>query len=182
MGSDVTGTAGFDDAATPYDRSGLNRIRNVVIAAIVLIAVILLVVTFTRSGGSSSARGYIEKNYARTNSADVRGNKAYAAAIAPAAVASAVSRAQRPTDTRTASATSSTPGATSGEGRFLQYRDYIVAIFPDGSSNRSRITVSDDYRSGYSYYGGYIGRYWTPRPASGGSGSDFRGGGSGTGK
>lgn len=173
----MTDTAGFDDAA-PYDRSGLNRVRNVVIAGIVLIAVILLVVTFTRSGGSSSARGYIEKNYPRANSSDVRGNKAYVAAIAPAAVASAVSRAQRPTDSRTA-----TDISGQGQGRFLQYRDYIVAIFPDDNSpDRSRITVSDDYRSGYSYYGGYIGRYWTPRPASGGSGSDFRGGGSGTGK
>ncbi len=172
----MSDTAGFDDAS-PYDRSGIDRVRNIIIIVIALIAVILLVLTFTRSGGSSSsAKGYIEKNYQRTSSADVRGNRAYDAALAPAAVASAVSKAQRPTDTRTST------GTSGDEGRFLQYRDYIVAIFANGSSNRSRITVSDDYRSGYTYYGGYIGRYWTPRPASGGSGSDFRGGGSGTGK
>lgn len=181
----MTGFAGVGDTGDgSYDRRRLNRVRNLVIAVIVLIAVILLIVTFTRpAGASSSARGYIERTYSRVPSADVSRIRAYDAAVSPSAAQSAISKAQRPTDTRIASASSGLSAAGQQIGRFLQYRDYIVAIFPvAGSSNRSRVTVSDDYRSGYGYYGGYIGRYWTPRPATGGTGSDFRGGGSGAGK
>jgi hypothetical protein len=182
----VTEFAGFDGPGSggdgAYDRTRLNRVRNLIIAVIVLIAVILLIVTFTRpAGASTSARGHIEKTYTRVPSGDIRGNKAYTADIAPAAVVSAVAAAQRPTDTRTARYDFQGI-SSSDEGRFLQYPDYIVAVFPNGSPNRSRITVSDDYRSGYAFYGAYIGRYWTPRPATAGTGSDFRGGGSGTGK
>jgi hypothetical protein len=184
----MTGYAGFggaDSGDGSYDRRKLNRVRNLIIALIALVAIILLIVTFSRpAGASTSARGYIEKTYTRVPSADVNRIRAYDANVDPSAAQSAISRAQRPTDTRQASDSySGLSPAEATTGTFLQYRDYIVAIFPvAGSSNRSRVTISDDYRSGYGYYGGYIGRYWTPRPATGGTGSDFRGGGSGAGK
>ena len=180
--TDYAGLGGADSGDGSYDRRKLNRVRNFIIAVIAPVAIILLIVTFVRpAGASTSARGYIEKSYTRLPSGDIRGNTAYSADIAPAAVVSAVAAAQRPTDTR--SARYDYQGiSSSDEGRFLQYPDYIVAVFPNGSPNRSRITVSDDYRSGYAFYGAYIGRYWTPRPASAGTGSGFRGGGSGAGK
>ncbi|WP_052852337.1 DUF4247 domain-containing protein [Streptomyces avicenniae] len=63
---------------------------------------------------------------------------------------------------------------------FLRYDDDIVAISPRTDVPGGSSIDVDDYESGRSRYSSHVGHYW---PASQGrSGSDFRGGGPGSGK
>jgi hypothetical protein len=162
-----------------YDRRPLNRIRNGIIAAIVLVAVALLAFScVSGSSGSTNAKAYIQQNYQREAGLDESSVDAYVADGTPEQVADEISEIQQPVDRRTATDTAT---ATSGTGLFLQYPDYLVGLFPY-QDNKTRVMVSDDYESGYRHYSGFVGPLWVSRPNFSGGGSDYRGGGGGSGK
>jgi hypothetical protein len=165
--------------AGSYDRRPLNRIRNGIIAAIVLIAVALLAFScVSGSTSSTSARNYIQQNYQRTANLDESSVDAYIADGTPEQVAGEISGAQKPTDQRESTQTVAGVTAT---GLFMQYPDYLVGLFPY-EDNKTRVMLSDDYESGYRHYGGFVGGFWVSRPNYSGGGSDYRGGGGGSGK
>ncbi|MBT0567003.1 DUF4247 domain-containing protein [Williamsia sp. CHRR-6] len=168
-GGGFDGTDGSDD-----DRARrLKKIRNLIIIAITLVAVVALAFSCSRSSSGSDARAYISKNYSRASSLDAPGITAYTTGKSTSSVLKAVRKAERPIDSRRASSAGQT-------GDFLQYNRYIVAVFPRGSG--SQVTISRDYDSGYRHYNSYVGGFWVSRPNFSSTGSDFRGGGSGTGK
>ncbi|MEO9326562.1 DUF4247 domain-containing protein [Gordonia aurantiaca] len=170
-------------SSTPGDdaRRRLNRIRNIIIGVIVVITIFALIgacgARIVREGGlGGSARDFISQNYQRNAALDDGDVAAYLAEGTPAEVAEDIRDAERPTDQRTgASATGNIAGA-----QFLQYPDYLVALFPY-AANQTRVMLSRDYRSGYNRYHSYIGGFWVPTPGYSGSGSGNRGGGSGGG-
>jgi hypothetical protein len=160
----------YEHDAGNYDRRPLNRVRNGIIAAIVLIAVALL--AFSCVSGATSG------NSARNYNLDEGSVDAYIADGTPEKVAGQISKAQKPTDQR--QATQTVAGVTSS-GLFMQYPDYLVGLFPY-QGNKTRVMLSDDYETGYRHYGGFIGGFWVSRPGFSGGGSDYRGGGGGSGK
>lgn len=160
--------------------ANLRLIRNLLIGLIGLVTAVALMATCAIDGGfgSNSARGYIQSTYTRNAALDEgSATTGYVADGNVATVAHDISKAERPTDSR--------PGAKgfgNVEGaQFLQYPDYIVGLFPYGS-DKTRVMLSKDYRTGYNHYHGYIGSYWVPIPHYPGRGSTYRGGGSGSGK
>lgn len=169
------------DQPAPDPRRRLNRIRNIIIGVIVVITIFALLgacgARALRGGGlSGSARDYISQNYERNTTLDDGDVDAYVADGTPAEVAEDIRDAERPTDQR---------AGTSGTGnvagtQFLQYPDYLVALFPY-AANQTRVMLSRDYRSGYNRYHNYVGAFWVPTPGYSGSGSSNRGGGSGGG-
>jgi Domain of unknown function (DUF4247) len=162
-----------------YDRRPLNRIRNGIIAAIVLIAVALLAFScVSGSSGAADPRAYIQQNYQRETVLDESSVDAYIADGTPEQVADEISEVAQPVDRRTATDTATGSSAT---GLFLQYPDYLVGLFPY-EDNKTRVMLSDDYESGYRHYNGYVGPLWVSRPNYSGGGSDYRGGGGGSGK
>jgi hypothetical protein len=166
-------------SAGGYDRRPLNRIRNGIIAVIVLIAVALLAFScVSGTSGATDARAYIQQSYNRESSLDESSVDAYVADGTPEQVADEISAVAQPVDRRTA--TDTTTGS-SASGLFLQYPDYLVGLFPY-EGNKTRVMLSDDYESGYRHYSGYVGPLWVSRPNYSGGGSDYRGGGGGSGK
>lgn len=162
--------------STPDPRRKLFIVRNIIVGVIVVVAG-LAVFASCGSGVTSSARNYISGHYQRTGSLDELNQTAYVADGTPDQVAAQITTAERPNDSR-AGAT----GLGNVEGtRFLQYPDYLVALFPYGAA-KSKVMVSKDYTSGYHHYHNYVGGYWVPTPHYSGSGSGNRGGGSGSGK
>ncbi|GAB17560.1 hypothetical protein GOEFS_035_00920 [Gordonia effusa NBRC 100432] len=160
---------------TPDPRRKLFIVRNIIVGVIVLIAGLLVIGSC--GSGSTSARNYISGHYQRDASLDEANQTAYIADGTPDSVASAISNAERPTDNRSGATTA---GNISGT-RFLQYPDYLVALFPY-AAGKSKVMLSKDYTSGYHHYHNYVGGYWVPTPHYSGSGSGNRGGGSGSGK
>ncbi|MCK0516502.1 DUF4247 domain-containing protein [Williamsia sp. DF01-3] len=169
----------YDGDAGGYNRKPLNRIRNGIIAAIILVAVALLAFSCVSGGvASTSARSYIQQNYDRTPNLDEGSVDAYIADGTPEQVAGQIRGAQRPADQRQAT---QTVAGVPTSGLFMQYPDYLVGLFPY-ENNNTRVMLSDDYESGYRHYGGFIGGFWVSRPNFSGGGSDYRGGGGGSGK
>ncbi|KAF0971086.1 MULTISPECIES: DUF4247 domain-containing protein [Gordonia] len=169
------------DEPAPDPRRRLNRIRNIIIGVIVVITIFALVgacgARALRGGGlGGSARDHIAQNYERNTGLDEGDVDAYVAEGTPAEVADEIRDAERPTDQRAgASGTGNVAGT-----QFLQYPDYLVALFPY-AANQTRVMLSRDYRSGYNRYHNYVGAFWVPTPGYSGSGSSNRGGGSGGG-
>ncbi|MFW0789283.1 DUF4247 domain-containing protein [Gordonia sp. CPCC 205333] len=160
---------------TPDPRRKLFIVRNIIVGVIVVIAGLLMIGSC--GSGSTSARNYISGNYQRDASLDESNQTAYIADGTPDSVASAISNAERPTDSRAGATTTGNLAGT----RFLQYPDYLVALFPY-AAGKSKVMLSKDYTSGYHHYHNYVGGYWVPTPHYSGTGSGNRGGGSGSGK
>ncbi|WP_132991944.1 DUF4247 domain-containing protein [Gordonia zhaorongruii] len=165
-----------DDRGEEPDRSRRWRtVRTVAIVVAIVIAVFALAVTC--SSGNGDARNYVTSNYQRDASLDEGSVKAYVADGNPTKVADELSDEESPADRREgASGTGNVEGS-----RFLQYPDYLIALFPH-AGDKTRVMLSTDYRSGYHHYHSYVGAFWVPTPAFSGSGSGYRGGGSGAGK
>lgn len=166
---------------TPDPIRGLRRTRNIIIAVIAGVAALFLIGScgYSTIKGfiGSSARDYVTSNYQRQSSLDEGDVQAYVADGTPSEVAAQISDAEDPTDQRAGDA----GGAGNQAGtQFLQYPNYLIGMFPYGT-DKTRVMVSRDYRSGYNHYHNYVGGYWVPTPNFGGSGSDNRGGGSGGG-
>ncbi|GAB88981.1 DUF4247 domain-containing protein [Gordonia rhizosphera] len=173
--------AGFGPDEDP--RRGLRRTRNIIIGVIVVIALLAIVgscsVTAIRgmTGDNANARNYITSHYQRDPSLDDGDVDAYVAQGTPTTVAAELSDVQRPTDQR--SGDTSNPQNAAGT-QFLQYPDYLVGLFPLTAAT-TQVMLSRDYESGYRHYRPYVGGFWVPTPSYGGSGSSYRGGGSGGG-
>lgn len=134
-----------------------------VIAAVC--AIIACVLSGCGSGDNRAGpRSYITSHYSRATNLDEQNNgRAYTANKRPGAVADEISKAARPLDRR-----------SSGAMTFLQYRDDIIAVSPNGSGTKILV---DDYRNGYRRHHSYMGAFGWPS-----DNSSFRGGGSGAGK
>ncbi|NDZ95063.1 DUF4247 domain-containing protein [Streptomyces sp. SID6673] len=164
-------------------RRGLRRTRNLAVAAIVLIAVLAIVGSCSvkafrgLAGDDANARSYITSHYQRDTSLDEGDVDAYVADGTPDTVAAELSDVERPNDQR--SGDTANPSNVAGS-QFLQYPDYLIGLFPL-AANTTRVMLSRDYRSGYNHYLPFIGAFWVPTPNFGGSGSGYRGGGSGGG-
>lgn len=164
-------------AGEPDPARRLRLIRNILIGVIVIAALAAMIGSCTSGVGRGDARSYVQANYQREPSLDESNVDAYVASGSPTTVADQISDAQRPNDVREGD--SRTAGNVAGT-RFLQYPDYLIALFPYGT-NQTRVMVSRDYRSGYNHYLPYVGAFWVPTPNYSGSGSGNRGGGSGGG-
>ncbi|MYR07068.1 DUF4247 domain-containing protein [Gordonia sp. SID5947] len=161
-------------------RRGLHRTRNIVIAVIVIVALFAVVATCsvrTVRNGGGDVRNYITSHYQRDEAHDEGDVDAYIADGTPTTVAAELSDVRRPTDQR--SGDTSNPDNVDGS-QFLQYPDYLIGLFPLAAA-QTRVMLSRDYRSGYHHYHSYVGGFWVPTPNFGGSGSGYRGGGSGGG-
>nr|WP_245555785.1 DUF4247 domain-containing protein [Gordonia soli] len=152
-----------------------------IIGVIAAVAVLALVGTCSvkafGGGNGTSVRNYISSNYQRDTGLDEGDVDAYVADGSPASVASTLAGVESPTDRRNGD--SRQAGNVAGT-QFLQYPDYLVALFPY-AANKTRVMLSRDYRSGYNHYHSYVGGFWVPTPSYSGSGSGYRGGGSGGG-
>ncbi|GAA1482239.1 hypothetical protein GCM10009624_26790 [Gordonia sinesedis] len=164
-------------AEGPDPARRLRLVRNIIIAVIAVIAVFALIASCATSAGSGDARRYVQSTYQRDASLDESNVTAYVAKGSPTTVADQIANVERPNDIRDGD--TSAAGNVAGT-RFLQYPDYLIALFPYGF-NQTRVMVSRDYRSGYNHYIGYVGPFWVPTPGYSGSGSGNRGGGSGGG-
>ncbi len=163
----------------PDPRKRLFLVRNILVGLIALLAGFLMLGSCVSSSKTSGtdARGFITSHYQRNASLDETDHTAYVASGSPDQVAKEISDAQRPNDSRSGAASVGNVEGT----RFLQYPDYLVALFPY-AAGKSRVMLSRDYRSGYNHYHNYVGGFWVPIPHYSGSGSSYRGGGSGSGK
>ncbi|MXP23895.1 DUF4247 domain-containing protein [Gordonia sp. HNM0687] len=172
-------TPGFGDDP----RRGLHFTRNILIAVIILIAVFAIVGMCSvkaisgLTGDNASVRNYITANYQRDPALDEGNVDAYVAQGTPSTVASELSGVEQPTDQRAGDATNA---ANVAGTEFLQYPDYVVGLFPLAAGT-TKVMLSRDYRSGYNHFLPYVGGFWVPTPNFGGSGSSYRGGGSGGG-
>jgi len=115
--------------------------------------------------------------YTRDTSLDEVDLVAYVSDGSPTAVANEIAASKAPTDLRSGAQQA---GNVAG-AMFLQYPAYLVGVFPYGT-NRSRVMVSKNYRSGFNHYRSYVGGFWVPTPGYSGPGDSYRGGGSGSGK
>ncbi|MGW0177743.1 DUF4247 domain-containing protein [Nocardia sp. NPDC003345] len=138
--------------------------KSWVIAAMCAVLAAVLVGCGSDDDDNSGARSYIGSHYTRAAKLDEANNgMAYTANKAPNTAADEIAKASRPLDRR-----------TSGPMTFLQYRDDIIAVSPNGSG--AKILV-DDYRNGHRRHHSYVSAFGWPSDNSG-----FRGGGSGDGK
>ncbi|MDL9936963.1 DUF4247 domain-containing protein [Gordonia sp. ABSL1-1] len=177
----MTGGPSDDDPDNGTDPlAGLRRTRNRIIAAIAGVAALILIGSCgyhaIKGVAGGSARDHITSQYHREATLDEGDVQAYIADGAPADVADQIAIAEVPTDRRSGD---TAPGNVAGT-TFMQYPNYLVALFPYGVG-KTQVMLSRDYRSGYHHYHNYVGGYWVPSPSYGGSGSDNRGGGSGGG-
>lgn len=138
--------------------------KSWVIAAVCAILTVALSGCGSDDDDGSEARSYITSHYTRAANLDeTNDGRAYTANKPPGAVADEITQAVLPLDRR-----------SSGPMTFLQYRDDIIAISPDGSGAK---VLVDDYRNGYRRHHSYVSVFGWPSDNSG-----FRGGGSGDGK
>ncbi|MFW0783208.1 DUF4247 domain-containing protein [Gordonia sp. CPCC 206044] len=171
------------DPQRPDPRRGLNRTRNIIIAVIAVVALLAIVGSCSvkafrgMTGDGSSARNYITSHYQRDTARDEGDIDAYVADGSPSAVADQLSDVEQPTDQRDGD--TANPANVAGT-RFLQYPEYLIGLFPLAAGT-TRVMLSRDYTSGYRHYHPYVGGFWVPTPSYGGSGSGYRGGGSGGG-
>jgi hypothetical protein len=134
-----------------------------------MIAAICAILTVVLPGCGSDdddtgVRSYTASHYTRATKLDEANNgTAYTANKSPAATADEITRAVRPLDRRTAGATT-----------YLQYRDDIIAISPNGPGAK---VLLDDYRTGHHRHHSAVSVFGWPS-----DNSSFRGGGSGEGK
>ncbi|MEV0292271.1 DUF4247 domain-containing protein [Nocardia sp. NPDC050710] len=83
-----------------------------------------------------TARDFVAHKYSRATTLDqINDGRAYTTSQAPASVTSAITGASRPLDNRRA-----------GDRTFLQYRNDIITVSPNGSGS---LIVVDQYRNGY---------------------------------
>jgi hypothetical protein len=171
------------DPQRPDPRRALHRTRNIIIGVIAVVALLAIVGSCSvkafrgMSGDGSSARNYITSHYQRDTGSDEGDVDAYVAQGSPSEVAAQLSDVERPTDQRDGDTSNSANVAGS---HFLQYPDYLIGLFPL-AAGATKVMLSRDYQSGYRHYHPYVGGFWVPTPAYGGSGSNYRGGGSGGG-
>lgn len=138
--------------------------KSWVIAAVCAVLVCVLSGCGSDDDDSRGARSYISSHYTRAPNLDEKNNgRAYAANKQPGTVADEITGAARPLDRR-----------SSGPMTFLQYRDDIIAVSPNGSGTKILV---DDYRNGYRRHHSYVSVFGWPSTNSG-----FRGGGPGDGK
>lgn len=138
--------------------------KSWVIAAVCAILTVALSGCGSDDDDGSGARSYITSHYTRAANLDeANDGRAYTANNPPGAVADEITQAALPLDRR-----------SSGPMTFLQYRDDIIAISPNGSGAK---VLVDDYRNGYRRHHSYVSVFGWPSDNSG-----FRGGGSGDGK
>lgn len=163
--------------SSPDPRRKLFIVRNIIVGIIVVVAGLLVVGSCASGSTSTSARRYISDHYQRMASLDESNTTAFVADGSPDIVAGQISGAERPTDSRAGALDQGNVAGT----RFLQYPDYLVALFPY-AAGKSKVMLSKDYTSGYHHYHSYVGGYWVPTPHYSGTGSSNRGGGSGSGK
>ncbi|CAM3351581.1 DUF4247 domain-containing protein [Stackebrandtia soli] len=129
------------------------------------VAVIGLVIAAVAIGSTSgSPRDFIDDKYRCSPDPEDHDSAVCTSSSSPSTVASEIRRAVRPIDTHS----DYQSGAT-----FFQYRDDILAIFPDGSGSRIEI---DDYNRGYTRHSTYIGTYWSSTRPGSSSGSGGYGG------
>ncbi|WP_280422367.1 DUF4247 domain-containing protein [Nocardia carnea] len=138
--------------------------KSWVIAAVCAILSIALSGCGSDDDDGPGARSYIGSHYTRAAKLDEANNgMAYTATKQPGAVADEITKAARPLDRR-----------SSGPMTFLQYRDDIIAISPNGTGAK---VLVDDYRNGHRRHHTYVSAFGWPS-----DNSSFRGGGSGEGK
>ncbi|GAC80513.1 protein of unknown function [Gordonia malaquae] len=159
----------------PDPRKDLFLIRNILVGVIIVIAAIAIIVTW--ASRPSSAKEHITREYQRTTALDESGESAYVADGTPSSVAAAISDVEEPVDELDGAGADGTLDGS----HFMQYPDYLIALFPY-QSGKTKVMVSRDYTSGYNHYHHYVGSHWVSTPRYSGSGSDYRGGGSGSGK
>ena len=112
----------------------------------------------------TGVRSYIGSHYTRAPKLDEANNgTAYTSNKSPTATADEITKGVRQLDRRTAGATT-----------YLQYRDDIIAITPNGSGSK---VLLDDYRNGHRRHHSAVSVFGWPS-----DNSSFRGGGSGEGK
>ncbi|MCX0274175.1 DUF4247 domain-containing protein [Nocardia zapadnayensis] len=142
----------------------MSRKSWVVAALCAVLAVVLSGCGSDDDDDDNGVRAYITSHYARAPKLDEANNGlAYTAGKSPTATADEITKAARPLDRRTAGATT-----------YLQYRNDIVAITPNGSGAK---ILLDDYRTGHRRHHSAIAFFGWPSDNTG-----FRGGGSGDGK
>lgn len=133
------------------------------IAAVCAILAVVLSGCGSDDNGTG-ARSYIGSHYTRAVNLDEPNNgMAYTANKQPGAVADEIAKAARPLDRR-----------STGALTFLQYRDDIIAISPNGPGTK---VLVDDYRTGHRRHYSTVSAFGWPSDNSG-----FRGGGPGDGK
>ncbi|MEU1956186.1 DUF4247 domain-containing protein [Nocardia rhamnosiphila] len=109
-------------------------------------------------------RSYIGSHYTRAPKLDEANNgTAYTSGKSPTATADDITKGVRQLDRRTTGATT-----------YLQYRDDIIAISPNGTGAK---VLVDDYRTGHRRHHSAVSVFGWPSDNTG-----FRGGGSGDGK
>lgn len=134
-----------------------------------LFAVCVVILTVVLSGCGSDdddagVRSYIGSHYTRAPQLDEANNGvAYTSDRSPTATADDITKGVRQLDRRTAGATT-----------YLQYRDDIIAISPNGTGAK---VMLDDYRTGHRRHHSAVGVFGWPSDNTG-----FRGGGPGDGK
>ncbi|NUP28543.1 MAG: DUF4247 domain-containing protein [Nocardia sp.] len=130
-------------------------------------ACVILTVMLSGCGSDdddAGVRSYVASHYSRATKLDEANNGlAYTSNKSPAATADDITRGVRQLDRRTAGATT-----------YLQYRDDIIAVSPNGTGSK---ILLDDYRNGHRRHHSAVSAFGWPSDNSG-----FRGGGSGDGK
>ncbi|MFI2333874.1 DUF4247 domain-containing protein [Nocardia rhamnosiphila] len=135
-----------------------------------LFAVCCVILTTVLAGCGSDddddlgVRSYIGSHYTRAPKLDEANNgTAYTSGKSPTATADDITKGVRQLDRRTTGATT-----------YLQYRDDIIAISPNGTGAK---VLVDDYRTGHRRHHSAVSVFGWPSDNTG-----FRGGGSGDGK
>ncbi|TQM32109.1 DUF4247 domain-containing protein [Nocardia bhagyanarayanae] len=106
-----------------------------------------------------SARDFVAAKYSRATSLDqANDGRAYTAALAPAAVGSAIAAASQPLDNRRV-----------GDRTYLQYRNDIITVAPHGTGS---MILVDQYGNGYRRHQPTVSGFgWPSQPP----GSEYRG-------
>ncbi|WP_327147688.1 DUF4247 domain-containing protein [Nocardia sp. NBC_01329] len=135
-----------------------------------LVAAVCVIFTVVLSGCGSDddddpgVRSYVGSHYTRAPKLDEANNGlAYTSNRSATATADEIAKGVRQLDRRTTGATT-----------YLQYRNDIIAISPNGSGAK---ILLDDYRTGHRRHHSAVSVFGWPSDNSG-----FRGGGSGEGK
>ncbi|WP_058855865.1 DUF4247 domain-containing protein [Nocardia jinanensis] len=138
--------------------------KSWVVAAVCLILTVVLSGCGSDDDDDAGVRSYIGSHYTRATKLDEANNGiAYTSNKSPTATADEITKGVRQLDRRTAGATT-----------YLQYRDDIIAISPNGTGAR---ILLDDYRNGHRRHHSAVSAFGWPS-----DNSSFRGGGSGEGK
>lgn len=115
-----------------------------------IVAVIALALSVTGCGDDvRSARDFVTGKYTRATTLDqANDGRAYTSTLGPAAVTSAITGAARPLDNR-----------KSGDRNYLQYRDDIITVSPNGTGS---VVLVDQYRNGYTRHHSTVSQWGWP--------------------